>query len=265
MTLRALIADDEPLAREAVRILLDRAEGVDVMWEAADGRSAVEAIHEHQPDLVFLDVQMPHLDGFGVVEAVGPEAMPATVFVTAYDAHALRAFDAAAVDYLVKPFDDARFARALDRARVVAADRGIERDPGRGGALPAPLRRLLNALETEAEEPPADRLLVREGARLVVVPVAAIDWVEAAGDYVALHVGPRTHLLRETLGGLCDRLDGRRFVRVHRSAAVQVDRVRDVRPTASGDARVWLRDGTEVRASRRYWKDLEARLGGAGA
>ena len=247
--LRALVADDEPLARETVRLLLDGVADVELAWEAADGRQAVDAIRGFRPDLVFLDVQMPHLDGFGVVEAVGPEAMPATVFTTAFDDHALRAFDAAAVDYLVKPYDDARFARALDRARTLC---------GRDHAVP------LRALLDERQRPePADRLLVRSGTRLVVVQTAAVDWAEAAGDYVALHVGPQTHLLRETLTGLEDRLDGRQFVRVHRSAIVQVDRVRDVTLTAAGDARVRLRDGTEVRASRRYWKDLEARLGGA--
>ncbi|PAP77991.1 LytR/AlgR family response regulator transcription factor [Rubrivirga marina] len=250
MTLRALVADDEPLARETVRLLLDGVDDVDLTWEAADGRQAVDAIRGFRPDLVFLDVQMPHLDGFGVVEAVGPEAMPATVFVTAFDDHALRAFDAAAVDYLVKPYDDARFARALDRARSLC---------GRPD-LAASLRGLLD----ERDRPePADRLLVRSGTRLVVVQTAAVDWAEAAGDYVALHVGPQTHLLRETLSGLEERLDGRHFVRIHRSAIVQVDRVRDVKLTAAGDAKVRLRDGTEVRASRRYWKDLEARLGGA--
>lgn len=259
MTLRALVADDEPLARETISLLLKDVPDVSVAWEARDGQEAVEAIQTHQPDLVFLDIQMPHVDGFGVVEAIGPEAMPATVFVTAYDQHALRAFDVAAVDYLVKPYDDARFHRALDRVRSLWASRqpvGQRRQPD--DELATRLRDLLTAT---AEPPAPDRLLVREGTKLSVVRTDAVDWAEAAGDYVALHVGPRTHLLRETLAGLAERLD-RRFVRVHRSAMVNVERVRDVRLTASGDARVFLRDGTEIRASRRYWKDLEARLGG---
>jgi two-component system LytT family response regulator len=254
--LRALIADDEPPARDVLRLLLDPVEDVELLWEAADGRAAVEAIRQHRPDLVFLDVQMPHLDGFGVVEAVGADAMPATVFVTAYDAHALRAFEAAAVDYLVKPYDDGRFARALDRARAFA---GAHRER-EAESLAVRLRHLLAAAEPLAA--PAERLLVREGNRLVVVRAEAVDWVEAAGDYVTLHVGPRTHLLRETLSGLAARLDPARFVQIHRSAVVHLDRVRDVRLTAAGDARVRLRDGTELRASRRYWKGLEARLGG---
>ena len=265
-TLRALVADDEPLARETVGLLLADVADVDVHWEARDGREAVDAIQTHRPDLVFLDIQMPHLDGFGVVDAIGPEAMPATVFVTAYDQHALRAFDAAAVDYLVKPYADDRFHRALGRARSACSRKPGSRQPGDAAAdsagvhadeLASRLRDLLTARATHA-----DRLLVRDGTKLSVVSTDALDWAEAAGDYVALHVGARTHLLRETLGGLADRLDGR-FVRVHRSALLNVERVRDVRLTASGDARVFLRDGTEIRASRRYWKDLEARLGGA--
>ena len=249
--LRALVADDEPLARETIGLLLADVPDVDVRWEACDGAEAVEAIRSHRPDLVFLDVQMPHLDGFGVVETVGPEAMPPTVFVTAFDQHALRAFDAAAVDYLVKPYADARFRRALGRARALCRRDAPEADVGDR------LRHLL------AASAPASRLLVRDGPRLTVVRAEAVDWIEAAGDYAALHVGPRTHLLREPLSDLADRL-GAEFVRVHRSAIVNVDRVRDVRLTAAGDARVFLRDGTEVRASRRYWKALEARLGGQG-
>lgn len=253
MTLRALVADDEPLARETIGLLLTEVEDISVAWEARDGREAVEAIRAHQPDLVFLDIQMPHLDGFGVVETVGPDAMPATVFVTAYDQHALRAFDVAAVDYLVKPYDDARFHRALDRARTLCAPQSSD------DALATRLRDLLTAT---AAPPSPDRLLIRDGPKLSVVQTEAVDWAEAAGDYVALHVGPRTHLMRETLSGLADRLD-HRFVRVHRSAMVNIERVRDVRLTSSGDARVFLRDGTEIRASRRYWKDLEARLDGS--
>ena len=245
--LRALVADDEPLARATVRHILDGVDDVDLTWEAADGRAAVDAIRGFRPDLVFLDVQMPYLDGFEVIEAVGPEAMPATVFTTAFDQHALAAFDAAAVDYLVKPYDDARFARALDRARALCT---------RDHAHADRLHQLLGAARPES-----DRILVREGTRQTVVRTASIDWAEAAGDYVTLHVGPRTHLLRSTLAALAERL-GARFVRIHRSTLVQVDRVRDVRQTAAGDAHVCLADGTELRASRRYWPDLERRLGG---
>ena len=256
--LRALIADDEPLARDILRGLLADEPDVDVRWEASDGEQAVAAVREHGPDLVFLDIEMPGLDGFEVVDAVGPGAMPTTVFVTAYNQHALRAFDAAAVDYLLKPFDDERFRQALDRARRDARARADAPDD-----LTARLQALLDAREP-APEPPAalDRILVREGPRLSVLRTEAVDWAEAEGDYVALHVGPRTHLVRETLTDLCAQL-GDRFVRVHRSAVVNVDRVRDLRPTSSGDCTVRMLDGTEVRASRRYWKALAERFGGA--
>ncbi|OZC02040.1 LytR/AlgR family response regulator transcription factor [Rubricoccus marinus] len=258
--LRVLVADDEPLARGTIRQLLATQRDVDVRWEATDGQQAVDAVREHRPDLVFLDVQMPALDGFEVVQAVGPEAMPTTVFVTAYDQYAVRAFDVAAVDYLLKPYDDARFFQALDRARDAA-----RRHADAPTDLAGQLRDLLaaQALPPEASgAAPLDRLLVREGKRLAVLRTEAIDWAEADGDYVALHVGPRTHLVRETLTRLAEQL-GPRFVRVHRSAIVNLDRVRDLRPTASGDCTVRMHDGAEVRASRRYWRDLADRFGGA--
>ena len=266
--LRVLVADDEPLARGTLRQLLATQPDVDVRWEATDGQEAVDAVRRFQPDLVFLDVQMPALDGFEVVEAVGPEAMPTTVFVTAYDQYAVRAFDMAAVDYLLKPYDDARFYRALDRAREAA-----RRHAQSPADLAAQLRDLLTAQAPEASggdasapeahgPPVLDRLLVREGKRLAVLRTEAIDWAEAEGDYVALHVGPRTHLVRETLTRLGEQL-GPRFVRVHRSRVVNLDRVRDLRPTASGDCTVRMMDGSEVRASRRYWRDLADRFGGA--
>ncbi len=285
--LRALVADDEPLARETVRLLLAPSGDVDLVWEAADGHAAVDAIRAHRPDIVFLDVQMPGLDGFAVIEAVGAEAMPVTVFATAYDRFALRAFEVAAVDYLVKPYDDARFALSLARAAALA--RGRQSD-----VLSAGFRRLLDVLTGRADadppgrgahEPrgadgggaasvpsapapgtarapaPVDRFLVREGTRRVVVAAAEVDFVEAAGDYAVLHVGVRRHTVRATLSDL-ERDLGPAFVRVHRSALVHVVRVRDLRATPSGDAIVRLAGGGEVRASRRYVPDLEARLGG---
>lgn len=263
--LRVLVADDEPLARGTIRQLLATQADVDVRWEASDGQEAVDAVRQHRPDLVFLDVQMPALDGFEVVQTVGPEAMPTTVFVTAYDQYAVRAFDMAAVDYLLKPYDDARFFRALDRARDAA-----RRHTHNPTDLAAQLRDLLTAQMPQPlpeasgvnGEAPLDRLLVREGKRLAVLRTEAIDWAEAEGDYVALHVGPRTHLVRETLTRLSEQL-GPRFVRVHRSRLVNLDRVRDLRPTASGDCTVRMMDGSEVRASRRYWRDLADRFGGA--
>ena len=219
-----LIVDDEPLGRRGVRVRLARVEGVEVVCECASGHEAVAAIAEHAPDVVFLDVQMPGLDGFGVVEAVGPDAMPTTVFVTAFDRHALRAFEAQALDYLTKPIDDERFERALDRARR----RVVER---RDGALG---RRVSAALGAgglpDRPAPPEPRFLADHGGRVAVVRREDVDWVEAAGDYVRLHADGRAHLLRETMGRMEDRLGGAPFVRVHRSTIVNVDRVRELRP-----------------------------------
>lgn len=260
--LRALIADDEPLARETLRLLLDAAPDVEPSWEAANGVEAVECIREHTPDVVFLDVQMPALDGFGVIESIGAASMPVTVFVTAYDQYALRAFEAHALDYLLKPYDDARFHQALDRARA----RARERQQGQGTDLIDRLQTFLDghaAPDGAAEESaPLDRILLRDGNRLSVLQTEAIDWIEASGDYMVLHVGTRTHLLRETMGALERQLDPSRFVRIHRSTMVNLDRVRDLKPYDHGDYLLRLRDGTELRLSRRYWKAVEDRLGG---
>lgn len=257
--LRVLVADDEPLARETLRGLLALEDDVELGWEVADGLAAVQVIRSDAPDIAFLDVEMPGLDGFGVVREVGPEAMPTTVFVTAYDQYAVKAFDVSAVDYLLKPFDDDRFRMALERARVDARRRAETPDV----ALADRLHVLLAArAASEPKEAVLDRILVRDGSRLSVVRAEAIDWVESQGDYMALHVGPRTHLVRETLTVLSRQL-GDRFIRVHRSALVNVDRVRELRPTASGDCLVRMLDGTDVRASRRYWKELAERFGGA--
>ena len=261
-TLRVLVVDDEPLGRRGVRARLARVDDVEVVGECANGREAVRAIRERTPDVVFLDVQMPGLDGFGVVEAVGAEAMPVTVFVTAYDAHALRAFEAQALDYLLKPIRDDRFEGALGRARRRVAER-------RESALG---RRVADALGdvsgagTAAPPPPSAptpdaRFLVERAGRVAVVPAEAVDWVEAAGDYVQLHAGREVHLLRETMARMEERLDPERFVRVHRSAIVNVDRVRELRPRANREYDVVLEGGAEVRLSRSYRERFAAVFG----
>jgi two-component system LytT family response regulator len=183
-----------------------------------------------------------------------------TVFVTAYDAYAVRAFEEGALDYLLKPYDDARFAAALDRARTRVHEQRLR---GRRADLDARLEQLLaDRAAPGPDGAPLDRLLIRDGARLTVLRAEAIDWVEAAGDYQVLHVGPKTHLLRETMGNLEGQLDPRRFVRIHRSTLVNLDRVRELKPYDHGDYLVRLHDGTELRLSRRYWKGVEERLGG---
>ncbi len=252
MTVRALIVDDEPLARDCVRLAL-AGEDVAVVGECGDGEDAVAAIRQLAPDLVFLDVQMPGLDGFDVVAHVGPDRMPAVVFVTAYDEHALRAFQVHALDYVLKPFDDERLRRALAHAR-----RFLDRD----GEILA--RRLAAALAERTPVGPAHaasrgyvtRFTVKQDDRIHFVPAADVDWFEAAGNKVVLHVGERRHAIRATLHSVLEGLDPARFTRIHRSTIVNVDRVREVQPWFGGDYVAILRDGRKLRVSRNYREDL---------
>lgn len=248
--LRVLVADDERLARETVGLLLRDRPDAAVRWEAASGAEAIQAIRTHRPDLVFLDVQMPEGDGFAVVDAIGPERMPVTVFTTAYDQYALRAFEARALDYLLKPYDDARFYASFERACARVRERQAAASPA--ASAPAP--------SVPASSVP-DRIMVRSGGQIVFVEITAIDWVEAAGDYMVLHAGERRHLIRETMAALERQLDPHGFVRIHRSTLVNLARVAALRPSDHGDYRVRLHDDTTLRLSRRYWDRLEARLG----
>jgi two-component system LytT family response regulator len=251
---RVLIVDDEPLARDRIRTLLAGDNEVEVVGECADGREAVAAIRELSPDLVFLDIQMPDLDGFGVVGEIGVADMPATVFVTAYDRHALRAFEVAALDYLLKPFDRARFRAALDRAQE-----WLRRD--RASNAPGDLTALLD--EIQALRRPSDRIAVKVDGRILLLPIESVDWVEAAGNYSKLHVGKDVHLIRETMASLEAKFDTRRFARIHRSTIVNVERIRELQPHFHGDYIVVLRDGTELTMSRGYRPKLQLLLGGS--
>ena len=246
--LRVLLVDDEPLARTLLRSLLDSEREVRVVGECT-GTEAVVAIASARPDLVFLDVQMPEVDGFQVLERLGPEWMPAVVFVTAHDRYALRAFQVHAVDYLLKPVDAARFHEALEHAR--------SRLPRSPGAIEPGLAALVR---DRARFP--SRLLVpgREGT--IVVDVETIDWIEASDYYASIHVGGKTHLLRETMAELEARLDPARFVRVHRSAIVNLDRVKEMHPLFRGDSVLVLADGTQLRLSRARREEFERRLAG---
>ncbi len=262
--LRVVIADDEPNARAALRLLLGRHPEVELVAECADGAAAVAAVRRHRPQLLFLDVQMPELDGFGVLAELAAEETPAVVFVTAYDAHALRAFEVQALDYLLKPFSDPRFEQALARARREIAEHGLAALARRirglvGGRGGPPAAAVSSSPATTAG---ASRLLVTGTGRTVVVAVDSIDWIEAADYCVRLHAGKRTHLLRRPLSELERELDGTRFVRIHRSTIVNVERIRQVRPQAKGDAWVDLADGTELRVSRHHRLALMAALGG---
>ena len=244
---RILIVDDEPLARERIRTLLAERTDVETVGECRDGQEAVEAIHSLAPDLVFLDVQMPELDGFGVIEAVGAEAMPAVIFVTAYDQHALRAFEVHALDYLLKPFDIERFNEALDRALRLLDHRS--------DAVSQKLARLLDDLGTAPSH--LDRLMIKSRARIYFVRVDEIDWIEAAGNYLRLHTGTDTHLLRQTMTRMEDQLDPNQFIRIHRSTIVNVDRVKELQSLFSGDYEVTLTDGTKLTLSRSYRDRLD--------
>jgi two-component system LytT family response regulator len=250
MTVRALIVDDEPLARRAVRRLLGKHDHVEVIAECGDGDSAVRLVRETTPDLVFLDIQMPEMDGFQVLSRVGADDMPVTIFVTAHDRFALRAFDAHAVDYLLKPIGRKRFDLALSRARQRIA----------GNLDRAELRRLVASLEKVAAPRYADRLAVPDRGRIRLIPADEIDWIAAAGNYVRIHAGGREHELRETLVQIEAKLDPAQFLRIHRSTIVNVHRIREIQPWFHGHHRVVLVDGTELRMSR-YQRDVAKRLG----
>jgi two-component system LytT family response regulator len=256
MPVRTLIVDDERMARKRLRTLLATDADVSVVGECTNGRDAVTAIDEHQPDLVFLDVQMPELDGFAVVNAIGVQRMPVTVFVTAFDQYALKAFEAHALDYLTKPFDRERFETSLGRAKQQVRLRARETLPVAPAfveAEPELNTRLVALLsDLERRQRYADRLLVKTAGRVLFLRVDEIDWMEAAGSYVRLHVGRDGHLLHEGMAALMARLDPARFARIHRSTIVNLDRVRELQPWFHGDAVAILRDGTRLQVSRTY-------------
>ncbi len=233
--IRALVVDDEPLARSNLTVLLRRDPEIDVVQECGSGMDALVEIRSSKPDLVFIDVQMPECDGFDVLEMLGTDLPPAIVFVTAYDQYALRAFEAGALDYLLKPFDNARFDRALGRAKERIAH---DRDP----------------------LPTLDRFAVKSAGQVSFLKASEIDWIEAADYYSCLHVGARTHLLRRSMAELEQELDQSVFCRIHRSTIVKLDRVRGLKLNESGEYDVLLDNGTKLRLSRRYRKQLQSRL-----
>ena len=254
---RALIVDDEPLARQRIEDLLAHEQNVTIAGTAATGPEAVDAIRKLKPDLVFLDVQMPGMTGLQVVDAIGAEAMPVTIFTTAYDKFALEAFDRAAVDYLVKPFDDDRFAQALRRAR-----KSIELEEV--GRMTKQLLALVQSGEAPQQPKPEylERISVESRGQLRVVPVSKIDYITASGPYAELHVGDKTFAIRERMQTLEERLDPNVFFRIHRSAIVRLDRIDSMRRAAGGDYAVRLKDGTELSLSRSRREELEQRLKG---
>ena len=251
---RVVVADDEPLARERLRMLLSSEPWLDLVAECQNGIEAIDAIQSLAPDLVFLDVQMPGATGFEVIEAVGAAKMPPVVFVTAYDQYALRAFDVRALDYLLKPFDRERFQQALSRARQRVHTSG-----------PGELERRLLALMQDLKQTPhrVDRFVVKSGGRVYFVRAEEIDWIESAGNYVKLHVGNDTHLLRETMTAIEAQLDPEAFFRIHRCHIVNIERVRELQPSFNGEYVVFLRNGARLTLSRGYRDKFQQRLGGA--
>jgi two-component system LytT family response regulator len=243
MSYRALIVDDEPLARQRIRQMLQGEADVEVLQECANGIEAVEAIEKLSPNLIFLDIQMPELDGFGVLEAVGPEHMPATIFITAYDQYAVHAFEVNAVDYLLKPFDKERFQKTLQRIRDVKTNPSEQADEKR-------MEDLLT--EVRKDQPYLERILVRVGDRQALVKVSQVQWVEAEDNYVRLHVEGGSHLLRQTMNAMSGKLDPHQFRRIHRSAIVNLDFIKELQPWSSGDYLVVMRDGTRLTLSRTY-------------
>ena len=247
-----LVADDEAPARQRIIDLLRRDSQVGAIIEASDGLAAVEIIQNRTPDLVLLDVQMPELNGLEVIAEVGAERMPLTVFVTAYDEHAIRAFEANALDYLLKPFSDERFEMAMARVSVRMDERSV-REFGRG------ILRMMSA--APAADLPLDRLVVKSGGSTRFVRVADIDWIEAAGVYANLHIGGKEVLYRAALNELAARLDPVRFVRIHRSAIVNIESIVHLEPISHGEFEAVLKDGSRSKISRTYRRQLEKRLG----
>jgi two-component system LytT family response regulator len=258
--LRAVIVDDEPAARRGVRLLLERDGAVEVAGEASTGIEALEVIRRERPDLVFLDVQMPGADGFAVIRGLDPATAPAVIFVTAYDEHALRAFEVSAVDYLLKPYEDARFYAALRRAREEIRRRQADSVNARLSQLLDYLQRTEKAAPPKADESGAERILVKSSGEILFLKPDEIDWIEAEGDYVKFHVAGRSHLMRETMVRLEARLDPKRFVRIHRSTIVNLDRLRKLSPSFLGEYAVILHDGTKLKLSRGYHERIAAIL-----
>ena len=251
MKIRTLIVDDEALARARVRRFLTAEPDIEILGECRNGREAVAAIRKLQPDLVFLDIQMPQLDGFATLAALDPAHLPAVVFVTAYDQYAIQAFAVHALDYLLKPFHHERFRQSLAHAR-----KQLQRDDG--GGLREVDNRLLALLEG-LQAPPkfAERLVIKATGRVYFLKTADIDWIEACGNYVTLHTGAETHLLRETLSHLESRLDPARFLRIHRSRLVNLDCIKELTPLFNGDYAVVLRSGAQMTLSRTYRDRLQ--------
>lgn len=250
--MKVLIVDDEPLARERVRRHLRDEPGVEIVGEAGNGREAVSEIEEKTPDLVFLDVQMPEMNGFDVLKALEENKIPAIVFTTAYDKYAIQAFEFHALDYLLKPFSRERFSRAVRHAREQLEN------SRQSGSID---ERLVSLLENLKAKKYLERIVVKSSGRVFFIKTEEIDWIEAAGNYLKLHVGRDAHLIRETMQSIEAKLDPEKFFRIHRSTLVQIDRIKELHPLFGGDYAVILRNGTELNLSRNYRERLPELFG----
>ena len=255
--IRTLLVDDEPIARRGIRQQLQSEADVEIIGECANGQEAVAAIRAQSPDLVFLDVQMPLLSGFGVVEEVGVDHLPAVVFVTAYDEHAIRAFEVNALDYLLKPIEPRRFQKTLNRVRDQLNQSS---DKQLNEKLTALLELLERPDEVFKKQSYLERVVIKESERVLMLPVADVDWITAQGNYVQIHTRSRTHLLRDTMDGMERRLDPSKFVRLRRSTIVNAERVKELKPLFNGEYTVFLKSGVELTSSRRYRKNLNVLL-----
>jgi two-component system, LytTR family, response regulator len=262
--IRALIVDDELLAHKVLRAMLKDDPEIEIIAECLKGREAVQIIREQSPDIVFLDIQMPKMDGFQVVEEVGIERMPITVFVTAYDKHALRAFEAHALDYLLKPFDHERFSTTLQRAKTFVRQQKL-------GEISESLLAVLQDMKLKniesppdknrtAHKEPIDRVVIKSGERIYFLKIEEIDWIEGAGDYLNLHSASGTHLIRETMGAFYAKLDFKKFLRIHRSTIVNIERIKDIKPLFKGEYVITLTSGKRLKSSRGYRHKLQPLL-----
>ena len=256
--IRTIIVDDEPLARRNIRLLLKDDADLEVLGEASNGREALSLIRKHSPDLIFLDIQMPEMDGFGVLENIEAAQLPVIVFVTAFDQYALKAFEFHALDYLLKPFDDSRFAKALSQAKLQVEQRELK-------DLSQRLVALLEHREPRASDEPArtkyvSRMLIKSAGRVFFLKTEDIDYVQAEDYYVKLHVGRKGHLLRETMNEMEAKLDPSKFLRTHRSSIVNIERIRELQQHFNGEYIVLLHDGTELKLSRSRRDQLQTLL-----
>ncbi len=259
--IRTLVVDDEPLARENLRIRLGTVPDFVLLRECATGREAVRAVAELSPDLLFLDIRMPDMDGLSVVEQIDPDSLPVVVFVTAYDRYAIEAFRVHALDYLLKPFDEVRFAETLQACRRrVAEIRELGRT-GEAGIHRVPLEANLTPYDPRRSNPYLDRIVVKSRGRIFFVKTGSIDWIEACADYITLHVGERTWLIRRTMAEMEERLDPRVFARISRSAIVNLEQIQQIVPSSRGELFVCLAGKVELKLTRGYRARLEALLG----